>query len=105
MWLSSIVKSNKDDKKLKATFCMCEKKDACKGSNTKEVHFGLKGSSTYLDHKDLSKRDAYLKRHRANENWNKPDTAGALSRWILWGPYTTLSKNIKYFNNMLSFLS
>ncbi len=97
MFLKSITKSNKADKKLKATFCMCKVKGCCKGTNSKEVHFGLKGSSTFLDHKDISKRDAYLKRHKANENWNKADTAGALSRWILWGNTPSITQNIKYF--------
>ena len=27
----------------------------------------------------------YIKRHSGmGESWNKPDTPGALSRWILW---------------------
>jgi hypothetical protein len=99
MWLLSIKKSDKPEKKMKATFCKCKIKDDCKGTNHKTVHFGLKGSQTYLDHKDKDKREAYLARHKANENWNDPDTAGALSRWILWGPYTSLSKNINYFKN------
>jgi hypothetical protein len=48
---------------------------------------------------DKVKRDAYLKRHMKNENWNDPYTAGALSRWILWGDTTNINNNIKYFNN------
>jgi hypothetical protein len=97
MWLLNIKKSDKPEKKMKATFCLCAKKNECKGTNHKEVHFGAKGSETYLDHKDETKRENYLKRHKANEDWNKPTTAGSLSRWILWGPFTSLSKNIEYF--------
>ena len=48
------------------------------------VHFGLKGGSTFIDHKDEAKRKAYIARHRVNENWSNPKTAGALSRYILW---------------------
>ena len=56
MWLLSVTKSDKPEKKLKATFCKCEKKNECKGSNHKVVHFGQKGSSTYPDHKDDEKK-------------------------------------------------
>jgi hypothetical protein len=99
MWLLNLTKSDRPEKRLKAVFCKCEKKNACKGSNHKTIHFGLKGGSTYIDHKDEKKRSAYIARHKVNENFNDPDTAGALARWILWGPYTTLSKNIQYFKN------
>ncbi len=96
MWLLSVKPSTKPEKKYTATFCKCEKKDQCKGSNHKTVHFGLKGSSTFLDHKDNKKKDAYLARHKANENWNDPTTAGALSRWLLWN-LPTLSASIAFF--------
>ncbi len=96
MWLTSITKSNKPDKKLQAKFCMCEKKDSCKGTNTKTIHFGQRGSSTYLDHKDEDKKKAYLARHKPNEDWNNPLTAGALSRFILWNK-KTLTESIADF--------
>lgn len=96
MYLMSIKKSNLPEKKMTATFCKCKVKDECKGSNHKTVQFGQKGSSTYLDHKDEQKKDAYLARHKVNENWNSPTTAGALSRWILWNK-KTLSASIADF--------
>ena len=96
MWLMSIKKSDKPEKKMTAIFCKCEKKNSCKGSNHKIVQFGQKGSSTYLDHGDDDKKDAYLKRHKPNESWNEPTTAGALSRWILWNK-KTLSASIADF--------
>ena len=64
--------------------------------NGKTYHFGAEGSETYLDHKDKAKRDAYIARHRANENWEKIN-AGSLSRYILWGTHTSLDKAIKSF--------
>ena len=82
--LLSIKHSNKDDKKLVATFCMCKGETKCQDKDRKKVHFGSKGSSTFIDHKDEKKKAAYLKRHKVNENWNNPMTAGALSRFILW---------------------
>jgi hypothetical protein len=44
--------------------------------------------SDFTKHKDEERKQRYLDRHKANENWNKPDTAGALSRWILWNKPT-----------------
>jgi len=96
MFLISVTKSDKPEKKLKATFCKCKIKNDCKGSNHKVLNFGQNGSSTYLDHKDNQKKDAYIARHRVNENWDNPLTAGALSRWILWNK-TTLSASISDF--------
>jgi hypothetical protein len=41
--------------------------------------------SDFTKHKDTRRRGLYLKRHSGmGEHWNKPDTPGALSRWILW---------------------
>lgn len=98
MWLLNITKSDKPEKRFKATFCKCEKKNACKGSNHKVVHFGQKGGSTYIDHKDDEKKDNYIARHRVNENWRDPTTAGALARFILWNK-KTLSASIADFKN------
>jgi hypothetical protein len=47
------------------------------------------------------KKSAYLKRHRKNEDWEDPRTAGALSRWILWNKPTiqeSIESYIKRFN-------
>ena len=93
MWILSVNQSPKPEKKLKATFCRCERKNACKGSNHKVVHFGSKGSSTFIDHKDQKKKDAYLSRHKVNED---PTSAGALSRWLLWNK-ESLSASISDF--------
>jgi hypothetical protein len=48
------------------------------------IHFGAKGYSDYTIHKDLERKEAYIKRHSKNENWDDLGTAGAWSRWILW---------------------
>lgn len=96
MWLLDIVKSNKPEKKLKAIFCKCEKKNACKGTNHKEVHFGSKGSSTYLDNQDDEKKKNYLARHKVRENWNDPTSRGSLAKNILWNK-KTLSASIADF--------
>ena len=52
---------------------------------TRRVSFGARGMSDYTKHKDVTRRSRYLKRHSGmGEHWSRPDTPGALSRWILW---------------------
>ena len=51
---------------------------------TKTVRFGAKGMSDFTQHGDEARKQRYLDRHRANENWNDPTTAGFWSRWTLW---------------------
>ena len=50
----------------------------------KTTHFGSEGMSDYTKHKDDERKQRYLDRHSANENWDDYMSAGALSRWILW---------------------
>ena len=79
MKLVSIKPSTNSDKKLMATF-----------SNGRTIHFGAKGLKDFTIYskgdKDVAKqkKDAYIARHKVNENWNDSTSAGALSRWILW---------------------
>jgi hypothetical protein len=79
--------STKPRKKLMAVF----------SSPKKTVHFGQRGASDYTIHHDDERKERYLIRHRAREDWEDPRTAGALSRWILWGPSTSLTENIELF--------
>ena len=39
-------------------------------SDGSKIDFGLKGSSTYLDHKDKTKRNNYRARHLGNDRGN-----------------------------------
>jgi hypothetical protein len=48
------------------------------------VPFGAYGYEDFTTHGDPKRKQAYLRRHRKNENWNDPRSPGALSRWILW---------------------
>ena len=52
------------------------------------THFGSAGMSDYTKHKDDERKQRYLDRHRANEDWNDYKSAGSLSRWILWSKPT-----------------
>lgn len=63
----------------------------------KTTHFGAKGYQDYTQHHNKIRRMLYLTRHRINENWRDPTSAGALSRWILWGPSTSFNKNVEMF--------
>lgn len=90
MKLIKIIPSTKTSKKYDAVF------ETAPGRN-KTISFGAKGMSDYTINKDPIRRERYLARHRAREDWNKPDTAGALSRWLLWGDSTSMSQNIADF--------
>jgi hypothetical protein len=83
-----IEKSNRKGKRYKVVF-----------ANGKVVHFGQEGGSTYIDHGDKVKRAAYLARHKKNEDWNDPYSAGSLSRYLLWGDSTSLDVNHAAFMN------
>lgn len=75
-----------------------EKRYTATFKDGKIVHFGQRGGSTYIDHSDKEKRAAYIARHSKNgENWSNPKTAGALSRFLLWGDSTSLRTNIASF--------
>ena len=87
-----IKKSDKAGKKLMATFTRDK-------GRTKTTHFGQAGADDYTITKDKAQRKRYLDRHRKNENWNNPESAGALSRWILWGNSTSRQENIRSFKS------
>ena len=77
-----------------------EKRYTATFKDGKIVHFGQKNPKygTYIDHSDKDKRAAYIARHSKNgENWSNPKTAGALSRYLLWGDSTSLRTNIASF--------
>ena len=54
----------------------------------RSVHFGQKGGSAFPDHKDEKTKENWEKRHRVRENWSDYDTAGALSKHVLWNKKT-----------------
>lgn len=76
-----IKKSNKEGKKLMAVFTL-------ENGRTRTTHFGAAGMTDYTKSKDDERKKRYLARHRKNENWSAPMTAGALSRWVLWNKPT-----------------
>jgi hypothetical protein len=71
-----ISKSAKTDKRLKANF------------GNKTVHFGARGGSAFIDHKDQKTKANWEARHRVRERWKDYDSAGSLSKHILWNKPT-----------------
>ena len=87
--LISIKKARDGKHKLIATFQNDDREYS--------VKFGAVGYSDYTIHKDEERKERYLKRHSGmGEHWNKPDTAGALARWVLWNK-PTLKASIQDF--------
>ena len=75
-----IEESPNKEKKMVAYFFDAE------GKKVRTTHFGARGMSDYTQHKDPERMKRYLARHgKMGEDWKDPTTAGALSRWILWG--------------------
>jgi hypothetical protein len=87
MKLLKITESTKPEKKLMAIF-------ETDSGRTKTIHFGQRGADDFTITGDKAQRERYINRHSANENFNKPDTASALARWVLWGDSKSRSKNI-----------
>jgi len=66
----------------------------------KHAWFGAYGMSDSTIHKVKERRERYIKWDRGmGEDWNNPMIAGSLATWILWGPYTSITKNITYLRN------
>ena len=82
-----IKKSHRPDKKYDAII-----------DGKKTVSFGAKGYSDFTQHKDAERKQRYIDRHRRNENWDDPKTAGFYSRWLLWEK-PTLTGSIKALNS------
>ena len=68
-----LIKSKTKDKKYDAVI-----------DGKKTVHFGAKGYSDFTINKDEERKKRYVTRHKKNENWNDPKTAGFYAKNILW---------------------
>lgn len=58
------------------------------GEKVKTVNFGAKGYEDFTTHKDPKRKERYLLRHAAKEDWKDFRTAGFWSRWLLWNKET-----------------
>jgi len=97
MKLISVKPSDRKDKKLVATFCLCEGESKCCDKKKKKVHFGSKGMDDYTITKDKEQRERYRTRHKKDLETKDPMRAGYLSYYLLWGDSTSLQQNIKDF--------
>ena len=65
--------------------------------NKKQVHFGQAGASDYTLHKNHNRKKLYENRHKKNEDWSNPLTAGFYAKNILWNK-PTIAESIKDTN-------
>ena len=92
----TIKKSTNPEKKYMAVFYENNKR-------IKTTHFGCQGMSDYTKHKDPARKQRYMNRHKANEHWSKPMTAGSLSRYILWNK-PSLKASIQDYKKRFNYL-
>jgi hypothetical protein len=81
-----ITKSNKKGKKYDAII-----------DGRKTISFGAAGMSDFTMHKDTRRKESYLKRHRKNEDWGDPRTAGFYATNLLWNK-PSLSSSVADIN-------
>jgi len=95
MKLEKVIKSDAKGKKFTAIFCMCKGESKCCDNDKKKVHFGATGFLDYTIGATEEQRKSYLARHASGKT-AKPDTANALSYYILWNTRSR-TKNIELF--------
>jgi hypothetical protein len=91
--LKTIKKSHRPDKKWDAVFL--------RPDGTEKVQpFGQRGYSDFTKHKDATRKQRYIARHkRMHEDWKDPTRAGTLSRFILWNK-PTLRASVRSYRRM-----
>ena len=77
-----VVKSHLADKRFKANF-YDETREKIKSTN-----FGLRGGSTFIDHKDVNKKYAWIARHEVKGKFKDFTSASSLSYHLLWNKPT-----------------
>jgi len=91
--LKTIKKSHRPDKKWDAVFL--------RPDGTEKVQpFGQRGYSDFTKHKDATRKQRYIARHkRMHEDWKDPTRAGTLSRFILWNK-PTMAASVQSYRRM-----
>ena len=64
----------------------------------KKINFGDDRYEDYTQHQDPKRKALYIQRHKKNEEWNNPLTAGFWSRYLLWEK-PTITEAKKYIFN------
>ena len=68
----------------------------------KTIQFGAEGYEDFITHGNLQRKMNYISRHQSQENWNDPQTAGTLSKYLLWNK-TSLSASYKDFRSKFGY--
>ncbi len=82
MPLYTLLKADNPKKKYKVYII------SKKTGKERKIEFGTAGMSDFTKHKDEARKQRYIDRHKANENWDDPETAGYYARWVLWNKPT-----------------
>ena len=93
MHLVSVHKATDGKHKYVATF-----QDRETG-RTKTTAFGAQGMDDYTLTKNELQRSHYQKRHKKDLRTGDHTRAGFLSYYLLWGPSTSLQKNIEAYKS------
>jgi len=78
-----------------------KKYDAHFSDGTK-TSFGDSTMKDYTQHHDQERRASYRARHKKDLETGDPTRAGYLSRYILWGNSTSVTKNISEYKRMFN---
>ena len=92
----NIVQATSNNKKYNAVITKDDK-------SIKIVPFGDNRYEDFTQHHNKRRRELYILRHEKNENWNDPESPGALSRYILWGNSKKIDTNIKEFKKKFGY--
>lgn len=72
-----------------------------KTNRENNIKFGAYGMSDFTQHKDEERKMRYIERHKKNEDWDNPGTAGFWSLHVLWNKPTlqaSLKETLKKYN-------
>lgn len=92
-----ITKSDRPEKKYYAEF-------ESEG-RVRRTYFGAAGMKDFTSFSPVEREERkrrYLARHKTSENWSNPESAGALSRWILWNK-PTVSESLRDYKKRFHF--
>ena len=64
-------------------------------------HFGSDVGKTYIDHGDLKKKEAWIKRHQIDKGYNNKHSGIFYSKNLLWES-KSLKENIKLLEKKLN---
>ena len=65
-------------------------------------HFASNVGKTFIDGRTEKEKEAWIKRHQKDKNYNNKHSGIFFSRHLLWGKHTDLKKNIKELEKLLN---